>query len=96
VGAGPVDAGRARGRVSDPSVYQAEFSDNVIFHRTQVLNRVYEDLLRDHLHLGRPDMIKVMFARQIRRTTTSTFKTRILRQGVVSCLKVFCKPVQYS
>jgi hypothetical protein len=50
------------------SVYQAEFSDNVIFHRTEVLNRVYEDLLREHLHLGRPDMLKVVFDRQIRRT----------------------------
>lgn len=73
------------------SVYQAEFSDNVIFHRTEVLNRVYEDLLRDHLHLGRPDMLKVVFDRQIRRNTPGTFKTRLLRQGVVSCLKVFYK-----
>jgi hypothetical protein len=42
------------------SIYQAEFSDNVIFQRTEVLNRVYEDLLRDHLHLGRPDMLKIV------------------------------------
>jgi len=73
------------------SVYQAEFSDNVIFHRTEVLNRVYEDLLRDHLHFGRPDMLKVVFDRRIGRTTPGTFKTRVLRQGVVSCLKVFYK-----
>jgi hypothetical protein len=64
------------------SIYQAEFSDNVIFHRTEVLNRVYEALLRDHLHLGRPDMLKVVFDRQIRRNTPGTFKTRLLRQGV--------------
>jgi hypothetical protein len=63
----------------------------VIFHRTQVLNRTYEELLRDHLHLGRPDMLKVIFARQIRRNTPSVFKTRLLRQGVVSCLKVLYK-----
>jgi hypothetical protein len=84
-------AERAAGYPTRLSIYQAECSDNVIFHRTQVLNRVYEDLLRAHLHLGRPDMIKVMFDRQIRRTTPSTFKTRVLRQGVVSCLKVFYK-----
>jgi DNA-binding transcriptional ArsR family regulator len=84
-------AERAAGYPTYLSIYQAEFSDNVIFHRTQVLNRVYEDLLRDHLHLGRPDMLKVVFDRQIRRTTPSTFKTRVLRQGVVSCLKVFYK-----
>lgn len=73
------------------SIYQAEFSDNVIFRRTEVLNRVYEDLLREHLHLGRPDMLKVVFDRRIQRNTPGVFKTRVLRQGVVSCLKVFYK-----
>ena len=73
------------------SIYQAEFSDNVIFRRTAVLNRVYEDLLREHLHLGRPDMLKVVFDRRIQRNTPGIFKTRVLRQGVVSCLKVFYK-----
>jgi len=84
-------AERAAGYPVRLSIYQAEFSDNVIFHRTAVLNRVYEELLRDHLHLGRPDMLKVIFDRQIRKTTPGSFKTRVLRQGVVSCLKVFYK-----
>lgn len=84
-------AERAAGYPWRLSIYQAEFSDNVIFRRTEVLNRVYEDLLRDHLHLGRPDMVKVMFDRRIQRNTPGTFKTRLLRQGVVSCLKVFYK-----
>jgi hypothetical protein len=82
---------RAAGYPWRLSIYQAEFSDNIIFARTQVLNRVYEDLLRDHLHLGRPDMLKVIFDRQLRRNTPGTFKTRVLRHGVVSCLKVFYK-----
>jgi hypothetical protein len=43
--------------------------------------RVYEDLLRDHLHLGGPDMLKVIFDRQLRQNTPGTFKTRLLRQG---------------
>jgi hypothetical protein len=84
-------AERAAGYEWRLSIYQAEFSDNVIFHRTAVLNRVYEDLLRDHLHLGRPDMLKVIFDRRLQRNTPTTFKTRLLRQGVVSCLKVFYK-----
>lgn len=84
-------AERRAGYSSRLSVYQAEFSDNVIFHQTQVLNRVYEQLLRDHLHLGRLDMVKVIFGRRIQKNTPSPFKTRLLRQGVVSCLKVFYK-----
>jgi hypothetical protein len=82
---------RAAGYPLRFSTYQAEFSHNVIFKQTQVLNRVYEALLRDHLHLGRPDMLKVIFDRQIRRNTPSVYATRILRQGVVSCLKIFYK-----
>lgn len=84
-------AERAAGYPIRFSIYQAEFSDNVIFRQTQVLNRVYEQLLRDHLHLGRADMVKVIFGRQIRKNTPSVFATRILRQGVVSCLKIFYK-----
>jgi hypothetical protein len=56
-----------------------------------VLNRVYEALLRDHLHLGRPDLVKVIFDRRIQRNTPLAFATRVLRQGVVTCLKVFYK-----
>lgn len=84
-------AERAAGYPCYLSIYQVEFSDNVIFHQTQVLNRVYEQLLREHLHLGRPDMLKVVFDRQIRKNTPGVFTTRLLRQGVVSCLKVFYK-----
>jgi hypothetical protein len=82
---------RAAGYPTNLSVYQAEFCDNVVFHRTQVLNRMYEQLLRDHLHLGRLDMVKVMFDRRITKRTPSRFQTRVLRQGAVSCLKVFYK-----
>ena len=48
-------------------------------------------MLRDHLHLGCPDLVKVIFDRRIYRNTPSAFATRVLRQGVVSCLKVFYK-----
>lgn len=84
-------AERAAGYPCRLSIYQAEFSENLVFRRTQVLNRVYEQLLRDYLQLGRPDLLKVVFDRQIRKNTPSTFKTRVLRRGVVSCLKVFYK-----
>ena len=82
---------RTAGYPTNLSIYQVEFCENVVFHRTQVLNRMYEQLLRDHLHLGRLDMVKIIFDRRITRRTPSRFQTRVLRQGVVSCLKVFYK-----
>lgn len=84
-------AARAAGSPGRVSIDQAEFSDNVMFQRTEVLNRVDEDLRRDHRPLGRPDMLKVVVDRQIRRPPPGVFKTRRLRQGGVSCLKVFDK-----
>jgi len=84
-------AERTAGYPTRLSVYQAEFCDNVVFHKTQVLNRLYEPLLKDHLHLGRLDMVKVLFDRRITRRTPGRFATRVLRQGAVSCLKVFYK-----
>ena len=82
---------RAAGYETRLSIFQAEFSDNLIFHKTAVLNRLYERVLSEHLHLGRPDMIKVMFDRRITRRTPGKFATRILREGAVACLKVFYK-----
>jgi len=82
---------RAAGYPTRLSIYQAEFCDNVVFHKTQVLNRIYEPLLKDHLHLGRLDMVKVLFDRGITRRTPGRFATDVLRQGVVSCLKVVYK-----
>lgn len=82
---------RAAGYPTRLSIFQAEFSDNVIFHKTAVLNRVYEQMLSEHLHMGRPDMIKATFDRRITRRTPGQFKTRILREGTVACMKVFYK-----
>ena len=60
---------RAAGYPTRLSIYQAEFCDNVVFHKTQVLNRIYEPLLKDQLHLSRLDMVKVLFDRRITRRT---------------------------
>jgi hypothetical protein len=88
----PLTAGeRAAGYPTKLSVFQAEFSDNLIFHKTATLNRLYERVLSEHLHLGRPDMLKVMFDRRIIRTTPGRFATRVLRDGTVACMKVFFK-----
>ena len=89
---GPLTAEeRAAGYDTKLSVFQAEFSDNLIFHKTAVLNRLYEQVLSEHMHLGRPDMIKAMFDRRITRRTPGKFATRILREGTVACMKVFYK-----
>jgi hypothetical protein len=80
---------REAGYGTSLSIYQAEFCDNLIFHDTRALNRVYEQVLRDHLHVGRPDLVKIVFDRRITKRTPGRFSTRVLRGGTVSCLKTF-------
>ena len=82
---------RAAGYETSLSMYQVEYCDNVIFEQTRVLNRVFEQILRDHLHLGRLDMVKVLFDRRPNKRTKTRCATRVLREGAVACLKVFYK-----
>jgi hypothetical protein len=95
-------AERQAGYPTHLSIYQAEFSDHVVFKDPRTLNRVYEHVLREHLHMGRPDLVKIAFDRRISRQTPGVFATRILRgedepadgvmgHGTVACLKAFYK-----
>jgi hypothetical protein len=84
-------AERAAGYAYHFSIYQLELCHNLIFKDTRVLNRLYEQLLRDHLEFGRPEYLKLFFGRQIRKTSPVQPRTRLLRDGAVSCLKIFYK-----
>jgi len=58
----------------------------------RVLNRVYEQMLSEHLHMGRPDMIKAnVRPPDHAQDARGSSKTRILREGTVACMKVFYK-----
>jgi hypothetical protein len=93
VGARPPDPReRAAGYPCRLSIYQAEFSKNLVFRRTQVLNRVYEQLLRDHLLLGRPDLLKVVFDRQIRTTTPGGSR----RRSCVAARPAWCSVSRFA
>lgn len=73
------------------SIYQMEYCHNVVFRDTQVLNRTYEQLLRDHLEFGRPEMLKIFFERKLRKKSAFAPRTRLLRKGDVSCVKIYYK-----
>lgn len=70
------------GYVYDLAFRQFEVSDTWIFDRPQAGRAWFETLIRDHLDIGRPDKIALIFNRRINRTTPGTFRTRVLTKGV--------------
>ena len=52
------------------------------------LRGAIESIIREHLDLGRPDNVQLIFERRITRRTPSRFRTRVIQQGVVPSLHV--------
>jgi hypothetical protein len=48
----------------------------------------FEQVIREHLDLGRPDQVQLIFARRINRRTPGRFRTRVVTQDVIPTLHV--------
>jgi hypothetical protein len=74
------------GYVYDLAFRQFEVSDTRVFDRPAAGRAFFEGLIRDHLDLGRPDQVSLVFDRSIRlagpRPTPGTFRTRVITRGV--------------
>jgi len=70
------------------SIWQMEVSLTQVFDRPIEGRRLFEEILRDNLDLGRPDRIQLLFDRQVRRTTPGSFRTRVVQHGVLPKLSV--------
>ena len=55
----------AAGYVYDLAFRQLEISDTRVFDRPQAGRAFFEGVIRDHLDLGRPDQVAVIFDRRI-------------------------------
>jgi hypothetical protein len=70
------------------SILQMEVSLTQVFDRPQRGREFFEEVLREHLALGRPDQISLLFERRIPRDCPSRFRTRVLSRGVRPSLHV--------
>jgi hypothetical protein len=70
------------GYVYELAFRQLEISDTRVFDRPQAGRMWFEGVIRDHLDLGRPDQIALVFQRRVTRGTPGTFRTRVLTRGV--------------
>jgi hypothetical protein len=79
---------REAGYRYDISILQSEFS------LTQVLDRplhgriLFEEIIRENLDMGRPDMVQLIFNRRVTKRTPGRFRTRVLTDGVIPSLHV--------
>ena len=79
------------GYVYDLAFRQFEIADTLVFDRPQSGRRWFEGVIRDHLDVGRPDQVALIFDRRISRRTPGTFRTRVLTQGVDPTLCCYYK-----
>jgi hypothetical protein len=59
-----------------------------VFDRPAAGRAFFEQLIRDHLDIGRPESVTLIFNRRITSTTPGTFRTKVITKGVdpqVSC-----------
>ena len=70
---------------------QLEVSETCIFDRPQAGRMWFEGVIRDHLDVGRPDQIALIFQRRVTRCTPGRFRTRVVNRGVNPTLCCYYK-----
>lgn len=81
----------AAGYGYDLAFRQFEVSDTSIFDRPQAGRAWFEGVIRDHLDIGRPDQVALIFQRAISRRTPGRFRTRVVVKGVDPILTCYYK-----
>jgi hypothetical protein len=77
---------------------QFEVSDTRVFDRPQAGRAFFEGVIRDHLDVGRPDHVVLIFDRKLTPRTPGHFATRVVTRGVdpqLSCTYKSCRLKQY-
>ena len=76
------------GYVYELAFRQFEISDARVFDRPAAGRSFFEQLIRDHLDVGRPESVSLIFDRRISRRTPGTWRTKVITKGVdpqISC-----------
>jgi hypothetical protein len=79
---------QAAGYRYEVSILQAEFSLTQVLDRPLTGRVFFEEVIREHLDLGRPDQVQLIFDRRVTRRTPGRFRTRVITAGVIPSLHV--------
>jgi hypothetical protein len=72
---------RAAGYWWELSMRQVEVSRTMVFDDPRRARGFFESLVADNIGIGRPDRVAMVFARQVRTTTTEPFRGRVFSPG---------------
>ena len=81
-------ADRRAGYRYELSVLQAEFALTQVLDRPSTGRIFFEEVIREHLDLGRPDRVQLLFGRRVSTRTPGRFRTRVITDGVTPSLHV--------
>src|SRR5262249_29891144 len=70
------------GYIYELAFRQFEVSETCVFDRPQAGRMWFEGVIRDHLDVGRPHQIALIFDRRITCRTPATFRTEVVTKGV--------------
>lgn len=70
---------------------QFEVSETMVFDRPQAGRAWFEGVIRDHLDVGRPDQIVLIFERRLGAKNPTRFRTRVITKGVDPILTCYYK-----
>jgi hypothetical protein len=62
-----------------------------VFDRPQAGRAFFEGVIRDHLDVGRPQQVALIFDRKINSRTPGTFRTKVITRGVDPQLSIYYK-----
>src|SRR6476659_2242106 len=71
---------RQAGYRYDLSILQAEFSLTQVLDRPVSGRIFFEEVIREHLDLGRPDQVQLIFAKRVTKKTPGSFRTRVITE----------------
>jgi len=97
VAAATIDGVDGRISLSRP-FRQFEVSDTRVFDRPAAGRSFFEQLIRDHLDVGRPESVSLIFDRRVNSRTPGTWRTRVITKGVdpqISCYYKSSRIKQY-
>jgi len=79
------------GYVYELAFRQFEVSDTRVFDRPAAGRAFFEGVIRDHLDVGRPSQVALIFDRRVNVKTPGTFRTKVVTRGVDPQLSCYYK-----
>jgi hypothetical protein len=62
-----------------------------VFSRPAHGRRFFEEVIREHLDLGRPEYVQLLFERRVTKRTPGRFRTRLMHYGTIPTFRVYYK-----